>query len=312
MKILITGATGFVGSSLRRALAGEGHSIVVLTRSREPSEGSATWDPRAGKIDRDRLEGLDAVVHLAGESIGAGRWTRERKDRILRSRVDGTRLLASSLVKLERRPRILISASAVGYYGDRGEVVLDEESGPGDGFLADVCRSWEAAAEPASREGIDVVALRIGMVLGAEGGVLARLRPIFRVGMGAVQGSGRQYVSWITLDDLVGIVRHFLSRAGVPAPGESRAGRVVAVNAVAPNPVTNRQFTKALAQALGRPAILVAPGWALRLAMGEMAGPLLLASARAVPRRALESGYEFRHPELAGALRAISGRMRDS
>ncbi len=251
------------------------------------------WDPARGMIEAERLSGLDAVVHLAGENIGAGRWTASRKARILESRVIGTRLLCGELARREKPPRVFICASAVGYYGDRGAEVLDEESPPGKGFLADVTRQWEAATGAAERAGMRVVRLRFGMVIGPKGGVLGRLAIPFRLGVGGRLGGGTQYMSWIALDDLARLAVHALA-------DESLSG---AVNAVAPETVTNREFTRVLARVLGRPAVLPAPAWALRLALGERADALLLTSARVTPKRALASGFSFLHPELEGALR---------
>jgi uncharacterized protein (TIGR01777 family) len=250
-------------------------------------------------IDAGGLEGCDAVVHLAGENVGTGRWTAARKAAIRDSRVNGTRFLCDALAGLARPPKTLVCASAIGYYGDRGADVLTEESPPGAGFLPEVCREWEAASAPAAQKGIGVVALRIGMVLSPKGGALARMLPLFRAGLGGVIGGGRQYVSWVALDDLVGIVLHALQSGELRGP----------VNAVAPRPVTNREFTKALGDALSRPTPLPVPAFALRLAVGrEMADALLLASARAVPRRLEETGYRFRFPELPAALYHLLGK----
>ncbi len=252
------------------------------------------WDPARREIDAAGLEGHDAVLHLAGENVGSGRWTAARKAAIRDSRVNGTRLLCDALAGLARPPRTLVCASAVGYYGDRGEETLTEESPPGTGYLAEVCREWEAAATPAARKGIRVVTLRIGMVLSPKGGALARILPPFRAGLGGVIGGGRQYVGWVALDDLPHIVLHALQCGDLSGP----------VNAVAPRPVTNREFTGALGKALSRPTPLPVPAFALRLAVGrEMADALLLASARVVPRRLEKTGYRFRFPELGAALR---------
>ena len=299
MRVLVTGSTGFVGSALVAQFGNEGHVVTRLARGRAAAGGrDVSWDPDAGTIDLDRIEGLDAVVHLAGESVAGAAWTPERKDAIRNSRVGGTRLLCESLARLDRPPRTLACASAVGYYGDRGQELLREESRPGTGFLAGVCRDWEAATEAAARKGIRVVRLRIGMVLGANGGALAKMLGPFRAGLGGRMGSGDQYVSWIALDDLAGVFRHVLAVDSLEGP----------VNAVAPHPVTNREFTKMLARVLGRPAILPVPAFAARLAFGEMADELLLASARVEPSRLILSGYRFRYPELDGALRFLLGK----
>jgi hypothetical protein len=300
MRIAVSGSTGLVGSEMVAVLSAGGHEVVRLVR-RVPSPGEMVvrWDPEAGVIDAGGLEGCDAVVHLAGENVGAGRWTAARKAAIRDSRVRGTRILCDALAGLARPPKTLVCASAVGYYGDRGEELLTEESPHGAGFLAEVCREWEAASAPAARKGIRVVALRIGMVLSVKGGALARMLPLFRAGLGGVIGGGRQYISWVALDDLPGIVLHALQCGGLSGP----------VNAVAPRPVTNREFTEALGRALSRPTLLPVPAFALRLAVGgEMADALLLASARGIPRRLKETGYHFRYPEIGGALRHLLGK----
>ena len=235
MNILITGASGLIGSALTGKLAGAGHEVTRLGRSsRAAGPRQMRWDPAAGELDAGALEGFDAVVHLAGENIASGRWTAAKRERIRSSRVEGTRLLAHSLARLSRRPEVLVSASAIGYYGNRGDEPLDEQSPPGSGFLADVCRQWEAAAEPAREAGIRVVHPRIGLVLSVSGGALAKMLPVFRLGLGGPIGSGRQYVSWITLDDLVEVIRHVTVAESYQGP----------VNAVAPQPVTNREFTE--------------------------------------------------------------------
>jgi uncharacterized protein (TIGR01777 family) len=254
------------------------------------------WDPAAGTVDPAALEGLDEVVHLAGETV-SGRWTDAKKERILRSRVDGTRTLSEALAGLERRPRVLVQASAVGYYGDRGAEQLTEDSPPGDGFLSEVVREWEAASRPAEEAGIRVVRLRFGIVLSPAGGALRTMLRPFRLGVGGKLGSGRQWMSWVSIDDVVGAIRHALAT-------EELAG---VANTVAPNPVTNAEFTKTLGRVIGRPTLLPVPGAALRLALGEFSQEAL-ASTRVVPRRLLETGYEFRHPDLEQALRHVLGR----
>jgi uncharacterized protein (TIGR01777 family) len=299
MRIAVSGSSGLVGSAVVSALAAEGHEAIRLVR-REPAPGEreVRWDPEKGMVDAVGLEGLDAFVHLAGESIAAGRWTAARKDAIRNSRVKGTRLLCDALAGLSKPPKTLLCASAIGYYGDRWEDQLTEESPAGKGFLPEVCREWEAAAEPAARAGIRVVHLRIGVVLTPAGGALARMLPPFRAGFGGTLGSGRQYVSWIALDDLPGIALHALTREELKGP----------VNAVAPRPVTNRELTEALGKILSRPTLFPVPAIALRIAFGEMADALLLSSARVVPRRLEETGYRFRFPELWAALRHLLGR----
>lgn len=298
MKTLITGSSGLIGSALVESLTAAGHQIVSLTRSTAgPGTAAIHWDPLADRLDPAELEGLDAVVHLAGENIASGRWTRRKKARIRHSRLDGTRLLSRALGGLSRPPRVMASASAVGYYGDRGQQQLDETSPPGSGFLADLCRDWEAATRPAAEAGIRVVLMRFGVVLAAEGGALARMLPAFRWGLGGRLGSGRQYVSWITLDDAVRAVDRLLGE-------ETPAGPV---NLVAPQPVDNRRLTRSLGRVLRRPAVLPVPALALRVMLGEMADELLLSSARAVPRRLLDWGFEFGDPELDAALDRLLG-----
>ncbi|HEV2175715.1 MAG TPA: TIGR01777 family oxidoreductase [Terriglobia bacterium] len=294
MKILVSGSSGLIGSALVPFLTTGGHAVVRLVRAgRSAAAEGIPWDPSTGAIDAAKLEGFDAVVHLAGESIAAARWTPEQKVRIHESRVKGTRLLAETLARLARPPRALVCASAVGYYGNRGGELLNEASAPGSDFLAQVCRDWEAAAEPATRRGIRVVNLRFGMVLSSAGGGLAKMLTPFRLGVGGIIGSGRQYVSWIALDDVVGAIHHALSTDALRGP----------VNAVGPTPVTNREFTKALGRVLSRPTIFPVPAFAARATFGEMADALLLASQRVEPARLLAGGYQFQFPELEGALR---------
>jgi uncharacterized protein len=241
------------------------------------------------------MEGFDAVVHLAGEDISSGTWTAAKKARIRQSRVEGTGLLARTLASLDRAPGVLACASAIGYYGDRGDQILTEESEPGAGFLASVCRDWEEAAKPAAEAGIRVAHLRFGVVLSADGGALARMLGPFRMGMGGPLGSGRQYVSWIAIDDAVGAIGHVLSTRTLRG----------AVNVAAPAPVTHAEFARTLGRVLGRPTILGMPGFAVRLMFGEMADELLLASQRLAPVRLLSTGYQFRFPELEPALRHL-------
>ena len=303
MRVAMSGSSGLVGSAVAPALAGAGHEVVRLVR-RDPAKGekAVRWDPDRGVIDAAGLSGLDAVVHLAGENIASGRWNASRKAAIRDSRVNGTRLLCEALADLSSPPKTLVCASAIGYYGDRGEELLTEESGAGKGFLPEVCREWEAASGPAARKGIRVVTLRIGVVLTPKGGALSQMLPVFRAGLGGVLGSGRQFVSWVSLDDLPGIVLHALSLEELHGP----------VNAVAPFPVTNRELTEALGKVLSRPTLLPVPAFALRLALGEMADALLLGGARVVPRRLEETGYRFRFPELYGALRHLLARPEES
>lgn len=295
MKILLTGSHGLIGSALSPLLTSRGHRVVRLVRGDPgPDPDQIPWDPAAGRLDGTRLEGTDAVIHLAGESIAAGRWTAARKARIRQSRVESTRLLAETLARLHRKPAVLIAASAVGYYGDRGDEILVEDSAPGSGFLATLCRDWEAAAAPAQQAGIRVVHLRTGIVLSQAGGALARILPIFRAGLGGRLGTGRQFMSWIGLDDEVEAIHHALARDAVRGP----------VNLVSPQPVTNREFTTTLGRILRRPALLAVPAGLLRVALGELGGEILT-SVRAYPARLLATGYAFRHTDLESALRHL-------
>jgi len=295
-RVAVTGASGLIGAALGAALRADGCEVRRLVRGTPGADDEVAWDPAAGRLDPAGLEGLDAVVHLAGEGIADGRWTAARRERILRSRVDGTALLARTLAALRRPPRALLSGSAVGYYGDRGDEVLDETAPSGAGFLAEVCRAWEGAAEPARAAGIRVVHLRTGVVLSGRGGALPRMAAPFRRFLGGPIGSGRQWVSWIALDDEVGAIRHLLEAEQVAGP----------VNLTAPRPVPNAELARALGRALGRPAVFRTPAAALRLLFGEMAA-VLLDSTRAVPRALERSGYVFRHPELEPFLASELG-----
>ncbi|HEY6290738.1 MAG TPA: TIGR01777 family oxidoreductase [Terriglobia bacterium] len=301
MRIAVTGSSGLVGSGLLPFLAAQGHSVTRVVRpGTRPGPDQVVWDPDAGRIDPAAIGGFDGVVHLAGENIAGARWTSERKTLIRGSRVKSTRLLAGTLAKLSRPPRVLISASATGYYGDRGDELLTEDSPPGAGFPPELCRDWEDAAETAAQNGIRTVILRIGVVLSPAGGALARMLPPFKAGLGGPVGSGRQYMSWIALDDVAGVIHHALVNASLVGP----------VNAVAPESVTNREFTRTLGRVLERPAFFAVPPFVLRLAFGEMADALLLASVRAVPAKLEASGYQFLYPELEGALRHVLGKTK--
>ena len=301
LKILVSGANGLVGMALVPFLTAGGHQVIRLVRGTPKAEsGEVHWDPTRGVQDLTRLEGIDAVVHLAGENIAAGRWTIERKARIRQSRVRGTKLLSEALAQLVLPPKVFISASAIGYYGSRGEEVLQEESSPGSGFLAEVCKEWEAATEAAEKKGIRVVHLRLGLVLSGAGGALKKMLLPFALGAGGTLGSGRQYMSWLSIDELLSTIYHTLQNPAVTG----------AVNAVSPYPVTNSDFTKMLGLVLHRPTLLPAPAFALRLALGrEMADELLLASARVEPRQLLATEYPFCHLYLGEALRHVLGRV---
>lgn len=297
MRIAITGSSGLIGSTLVAGLSQAGHAITRVVRKQSPSAANdvpqVLWDPAGGQIDAAGFEGHDAVIHLAGANIADARWTDEFKRHIRESRVQGTAVLSEALAQLARPPRVLLSASAVGYYGSRSpDERVDESSPPGDSFLARVCDEWEQAAAPARRAGIRVVPMRFGTVLAPHGGALAKMLPVFRRGLGGKVGSGRQMMSWIAMDDIVPAVLHVLSRDDFDGP----------VNFVSPNPVSNAQFTRALGHALGRPTLIGMPALAARLLFGEMADELLLAGAAVVPKRLLDSGYTFRSPDLEPAL----------
>jgi uncharacterized protein (TIGR01777 family) len=295
MRIVVTGSTGLIGQALLSALGAGGHETLALVRRAE-GPGEARWDPDGGTIDVGALAGADAVVHLAGAGIGDRRWTPGRRAVILGSRVESTSLLCRVLAGLDRPPSVLVSASAIGYYGDRGDEELTEASGPGTGFQAEVCRRWEGATVAAEEAGIRVVHLRSAVVLARTGGALAKQLPLFRVGLGGRLGSGNQWLSWITLRDEVGAILHTLETPALAGP----------VNASAPAPVTNRDFTKALGRALKRPAVLAVPPFALRLALGrDLADELLLGSLRVMPVRLTETGYMFRDPDLGEALDGV-------
>jgi len=292
-RVLMTGATGLIGGRMARGLAADGYGVIALVR-REARAGHSEvrWDPQRGELEANALEGCDVVIHLAGENIAAGRWTPQRKRVILHSRMEGTSLLCRTLASLTRRPRVLVSASAVGYYGDCGAAAVDENSPPGKGFLAEVARQWEAATEPARQAGIRVVNLRIGMVLSAAGGALAKMLGPFRAGLGGVIGNGWQYISWIAMDDLLAAVRFVIATEDLTGP----------VNAVSPGAVTNREFVTTLGRVLGRPTKVPLPAIAVRMMFGEMGRSLLLEGARVRPTRLLEHGFAFGYADLEAAL----------
>jgi len=298
-RIAISGASGLVGTALHAALSARGDTVVQLVRGHAtggPQE--VAWDPAAGSIDRAGLEGLTAVVHLAGAGLADGRWTAAHKALIRSSRVDGTRLLAECLASLERPPAVLVMASAVGFYGDRGDEKLDEASAGGEGFLAEVVRDWEIAALPAESAGIRTVKLRMGVVLSRDGGALPKLLTPFKLGVGGRVGGGDQWMSWVAIDDV--------TRAFLHAIDDEELSGIA--NLVAPSPVQNRTLTKTLGRVLRRPTILPVPRWAVSATLGEMARETILASARVLPKRLEERGFSFAFPELEPALRHVLGR----
>jgi uncharacterized protein len=294
MRLAVTGSTGFIGSALCAALRKAGHNVMRLVRPPDCNgPDRLRWDPLDADLQVERMEALDGVFHLAGEPISTGRWNVHRQILIRESRIGPTRLLAECIAALREKPRFLVSASAVGYYGNRGADILSEDAHAGTGFLAEVCRDWEAVAEPARAAGIRVVHPRLGMVLGPGGGALAMMTPTFRLGLGGHLGSGDQYMSWIALEDAVEALVSFATDERIAGP----------VNLTAPDPVTNRAFTQGLAAALHRPAMLPVPAPVLRLVLGRLADEVLLASARAVPTKLLDAGFLFRYPTMDGALR---------
>ena len=295
MKVAVAGASGFIGSALARRLEAEGHAVVRLVRRTAERPDEVAWHPSSSEIEQwERLEGVEAFVNLTGANLAAGRWTDARREEIRRSRIEGTRTLVAVMAHMNHHPRVFVCASAVGYYGDRGEEELAEGSGPGRGFLAELCHAWEEEARVAAAVGIRSVMLRMGLVLGPGGGALARMLPAFRAGVGGRLGGGRQWVSWIAREDLLSVIARALGDGRLDGP----------VNAVAPAPVRNAEFADTLAAVLGRAAVLPVPAIMLRTLFGKMADEALLASARVLPRRLHDAGFEFKYAELAGALRA--------
>lgn len=293
MRIAVTGASGLIGSALVPALKAADHDVVNLVRTPPTSDTEVGWDPRARTIDEARLAGVEAIVHLAGFNLGH-RWTDAKKNLILESRAEGTRFIAETAARLSPAPTALVCASAIGFYGERGDALLTESAPSGNGFLAEVVRAWEAAADPARHAGIRVVSLRQGLVLSRRGGALARLLPPFRLGFGGPVGSGRQWWSWVTMEDVVGAYLHALER---PLSGP--------LNVTAPEPVRNREFVKSLGRALRRPAFTPLPAFAVKAALGEMGRELLLTSQRVIPEMLTADGFTFRHPTLDDALKSL-------
>jgi uncharacterized protein (TIGR01777 family) len=301
MRVAVSGSSGLIGSALCRSLVGDGHEVVRIVRPGSSAPGpTVEWDLERRTMDAAGLEGVDAVVHLAGEPIGAKRWTADQKAKVMDSRRVSTRLLAETLAGLDGGPRVLVSGSAIGYYGDRGDEVLTEASEPQPGlFLSDVCVEWEAAARPAVAAGLRVAFCRTGIVLDRSEGALAKLLPLFRLGLGGKMGKGTQWMSWIALDDEVAALRFLLDADGASGP----------FNLTAPNPATNAELAKTLAKVLGRPSIVPVPAFGPKLLLGsELAEQLLFASQRVAPAALDAAGFTFQHPSLEGALRAVLGK----
>jgi uncharacterized protein (TIGR01777 family) len=292
MKIVLTGSSGLIGKALTTALNTAGHQVIPLVRRVPQPTVAIYWDPLSDAMDIAPLTGTDAVIHLAGENLASGRWNAKKKQRMNDSRVKSTALIARNMAMIRPLPKTLICASATGFYGNRGDEILTEASAPGTGFAADLCRQWEQAAAPAEAAGIRVVHVRLGIVLSGDGGALAKMLTPFRLGLGGPLGHGNQYVSWIALEDVIRAVIHLLEHSQI-------AG---AVNLVAPETVTNRQFAKALGRAIHRPTVFPMPAFVLRLALGEIADELLLASTRVVPKRLMDDGFNFLYPDLEAAL----------
>jgi uncharacterized protein (TIGR01777 family) len=299
MKILVSGASGLVGTAFTAAARREGHTVARLVRpGGSAGAGDVRWNPMAASIDAAAMEGADAVVHLSGSNIADGRWTRARKAILRGSRIATTRVLVDALAQLQQKPKVLLSASAIGYYGDRGEEILTESSGPGTDFLSVLTRDWEAEAVRAESSGIRTVLLRFGLILFSRGGALPKMLLPFRLGLGGRFGSGKQWISWITLEDTVEIMRAAIANEKFAGP----------VNVVAPNPLRNAEFTRIVAKTLHRPALFPVPAFALRIVLGEMADALLLTSERVRPERLLSVGHPFRFDDFSAALRDILDR----
>jgi hypothetical protein len=296
MKIAIAGSSGLVGSALIPILQSDGNQITRLVRS-SPKPGEIEWHPNQDKVSALGLEGFEAIINLAGENIAGGRWTDDQKRKIRDSRMNGTHLLSEAIAQMKSKPRVFICASATGIYGDRDDEILDEQSESGGGFLAGVCREWEQATAPASKAGTRVVNLRMGPILARDGGMLSKLLTPFKMGMGGKVGSGKQYISWVALDDAVNAIKLAIDDKSIHGP----------INIVSPNPVTNEEFTKTLGHVLNRPTALAMPAFAARLAFGEMADEMLLASQRVLPKRLNQAGFQFQYPTLESAMRKYVG-----
>jgi uncharacterized protein len=294
--ILVSGSSGLIGSALLPFLRTKGFTVTRLVRNTTAGKDQIVWNP-AHRVPPETVSGFDAIIHLSGETI-VGRWTEAKKRRIIESRAQGTGHLAEAAAKAAQRPQVFISASAVGYYGSRGDEVLREESPSGAGFAAEICRQWEGASQPATAAGIRTAQMRIGVVMSADGGALAKMITPFRLGLGGRLGSGRQWSSWVSVDDVVGAIHHVLTHDTLQGP----------VNTVSPNPVTNAEFTSTLASALHRPAIFPMPAFAVKLVFGEMGEELFLGSQRVEPARLAASGYQFKHPDLRNTLKEILKR----
>lgn len=299
LRIAVTGASGLIGRALTTFLSCAGNQVHTLVRRSPKLESQEIfWDPTRGELDKASMESMDAVVHLAGENIGGGRWTASRKGLILKSRVEGTRFLCETLASLKHPPKVLVCSSAIGFYGNRNDEILTEESAAGRGFLAEVCRAWEEATEPARKAGIRVVNARTGIVLSSLGGALAKMLPPFQMGLGGVIGTGKQWMSWIALEDLIGAFHYLIHAEGLSGP----------VNAVAPHPATNREFTQVLGRVLGRTAFFPLPGFMVKTIFGEMGEALLLEGQRVRAAQLESSGFSFLYPDLESALRWELGR----
>lgn len=295
MKVLLAGSSGLVGIALILALKKQGHEVTRLVRKKSPEENTFLWAPAQGEIDEKALVGQDAVINMCGDNVASGLWTTKKRKRILESRTQTTRLLVTKMKEMASPPKVFINASAMGFYGDQGETLLSEDHPCGEGFLAEVCQKWEEAADEIKGSPVRLIKLRIGVVLDLEGGALQKMLPAFKCGVAGRLGSGKQYMSWISLADVINIILFTLEN-------ESVSG---AINTVAPNPVTNSEFTQALGKVLGRPTILPAPAFALKLALGDMAKEMLLASTRVSSQKLIDAGYTFQDENLEDALRNI-------